>query len=321
MIKTPTTFVLGAGAHVPYKMPSGKELTSKIINLLPEKVSSGGRLHDFVSTYYSIHGTSVGQIEKPCTDFRHKLDHGIQTSIDSFLRFYSKRPGFEQIGKLAVAKVLLPMEFQMKWQRGVPKDDWLTYLFEALYKGCHESIDHFIENNKNVSFLTFNYDRTLEHFMTIKLANTYGISKDKAWDRISKWANIIHVYGSLGQFSVSLLEESLEPNNPMRFKEPANSIRLMYDDRDEEETISAAKETLKNSQTVVFLGFAFDSDNIERLELNKVCNSKSILGATTYKLTEMEWLRVQRSMLPAAFTLNGGEKDDCLTFLRNFNVL
>jgi hypothetical protein len=322
MITTPTTFVLGAGAHVPYDMPSGKELTSKIIKLLPESMNpvQGSRMPVFIETYWSLYGTS-GQIERVCVDFRHKLDHGIQSSIDSFLRFYAKKPGFEQIGKLAVAMVLVPMEFKMKWRRGVPEDDWLSYLFDALYKGCHESIDQFIEKNKNVSFVTFNYDRTLEHFMTIKLANTYGISRENAWDKISEWNNIIHIYGSLGKFSVSSLEVSSEPNNPMRFKEPADSIKLMYDDRDEEKTIDNAKKTLKNSQTVVFLGFAFDSDNIERLELNNVCSNKSILAATTYGLTDMEWLRIQRSMGPAGFTVTGTRLDDCLSFLRNFNVL
>ena len=125
MLKTPTVFVLGAGAHVPYGMPAGKGLTSKIIDMLPipgKSTPVAGRMHHFIGAYYSTYGTRGGQATaKAITDFRHKLRHSLHTSIDSFLRFYSNKPGFSEIGKLAVAMALLPLEFQMTWERGLPK--------------------------------------------------------------------------------------------------------------------------------------------------------------------------------------------------------
>jgi hypothetical protein len=321
VITTQTAFVLGAGAHVPYGMPSGAQLTKRIIETFPEKPN---RQSEFINLYYAVY-SNASQIEKACTDFRHKLTHSIQGSIDSFLRFYSDKPYFPEIGKLAVAKILLPMEFKQKWQRRNPDDkspnyDWMTYLFEVMYQGCHESLEKFIDSNK-VSFVSFNYDRTLEHFMMIKLANTYGLSREVTWDKLRAWDNIVHIYGSLGDFSVQALEIEVDIHSPAIFKSAAASIKLMYEDRAEEKTIERARQRLKEASSVSFLGFAFDPDNIARLELNTVCNSKSILSATRYGVTEIEWLRIARSMGPSAFTHHVEEKEDCRSFLRNVNVL
>jgi hypothetical protein len=321
MIPTQTAFVLGAGAHVPYGMPSGAQLTKKIIESFPERPN---RQCEFINLYYGAYGNSY-QIEKACTDFRHKLTYGIQGSIDSFLRFYSDKPHFPEIGKLAVAKVLLPMEFKQKWQRRNPDDksdnhDWMTYLFEIMYHGCHESIEQFIERNK-VSFITFNYDRTLEHFTMTKLANTYGLSREATWNKLRAWDNIVHVYGSLGEFSEKALEEEVNIHHAGIFKIAAASMKLMYDDRAEEKTIERAKERLKDACSISFLGCAFDPENIARMELNTVCNNKSVLAATRYGVTDTEWSRIARSMSPSGFTGRSGEKDDCRAFLRNVNVL
>ena len=326
MLTSRTVFILGAGAHMPYGMLSGEDLTKKIIQLLPtprDLRAYSHSVHPFVKTYYSTFGTGVGtRIDKPLVDFQHKLNHSLHSSIDSFLRTYANTISFPEIGKLAVAMILSPLELQRSWGKDdLPKGDWLTYLFEAMYKDCHASINDFISNNKNVSFVTFNYDRTLEHFMTIKLANTYDTSREEAWNRVKAWNNIIHVYGSLGAFGVQDLDQAFDPKDPTAYKRSVSSIRLMYEDRQEEQTIAAAKASIEQAHTVIFLGFAFDVDNIARLDLTKTCNAKTILGATRMKLTDVEWERVQRDMQPAAFTHMGTLNEDSLQFLRNHNVL
>jgi hypothetical protein len=57
----------------------------------------------------------------------------------------------------------------------------------------------------------------------------------------------------------------------MEIRQAAESIRLMYEDRNNQSGIAEAKELIKAAQCVCFLGFGFDPDNIDRLELGNCC--------------------------------------------------
>src|ERR1700693_791205 len=88
MLKTPTVFVLGAGAHFPYGMPTGKDLMSKIIDMLPTPGKSSpvaGRMHHLIGTFYSTYGTGAADIavnyqsgEDQCGEVRNVTGGGCQ---------------------------------------------------------------------------------------------------------------------------------------------------------------------------------------------------------------------------------------------------
>jgi hypothetical protein len=161
----------------------------------------------------------------------------------------------------------------------------MSYLFEHMLHRCLSSIDDFVANN-DVSFVTFNYDRTLEYFFATRFANTYRVDIAKAWEA-AKRIPIVHVYGSVGEFSPSLHHRPIPssapgpfepprapgsgPFTPMEIRQAAESIRLMYEDRNNQSGIAEAKELIKAAQCVCFLGFGFDPDNIDRLELGNCC--------------------------------------------------
>jgi hypothetical protein len=177
-----------------------------------------------------------------------------------------------------------------------------------------------------VSFVTFNYDRTLEHFLLVRLVNSFGIPTKLAIEK-AKMFNTIHVYGSLGEFSTAVLSRkdattggrSPQQFTPREFQEAANSIRLMYDDRLSDELIADAKEEIASAEVVCFLGFGFDPDNISRLELNTRCNNK-FAGATRYKVAEGDWIRAITAMKPAAFSVQADREWDSLKFLHETNM-
>jgi hypothetical protein len=175
MIKKPTTLILGAGASVQYSYPLGEALTKQVISLLgnPNSIPAG-ILRDL------DYSTDVMK------QFQDALFFSGKSSVDAFLEH---RDEFLGIGKAAIGCSLIPNE-HMEQLFQVDKG-WYQYLFGAL--NCKQS--EFADNA--LSVVTFNYDRSLECYLHACLANTYGLSEERAAELLEH-IPIIHVHGSLG---------------------------------------------------------------------------------------------------------------------------
>ena len=268
--------------------------------------------------------SKVGSLRSALVAFRTKLNNAGHGTIDSFLATHANEPGYAEIGKLAVSEVLLPLEFKADFTRtskvireGKTDHDWLSNLFEHMLIGSNFP-ETFVKGN-DVIFVTFNYDRTLEHFLAVRLENTYGIPPEAAVSFVHKM-RIIHVYGSLGPYEISLRSRKPGAFDARLVAKAASTIRLMYEDRAEASAVGDAREALSSAKTVFFLGFGFDPDNIKRLELNKRCQGK-VIGATRYHVAEGDWGRTLQRMLPATVNYAGHRDWDCLAFLKETTLL
>jgi hypothetical protein len=321
MIKDTTAFVLGAGAHCPYGLPDGRSLTRRIVELCP---SNANQNNSFSEVVFAILSNQVASLRSVLVEFRMKLDNAGHGTIDSFLATHAKVPGYAVIGKLAVAEVLLPLEFKADFtrtgrviSREKPDHDWLSYLFEHMLVGCQDP-ETFAKGN-DVIFVTFNYDRTLEHFLSVRLENTYGIQPETAVGFVQKM-RIVHVFGSLGPYQLSLRDRKAEALDARVVAGAASTIRLMYEDRAEESAVGDAREAISSAKTVFLLGFGFDAENIKRLELSRRCQGK-VIGATRYQVAEGDWGRALQRILPASINYAGHRDWDCLAFLRETTLL
>jgi len=296
MISRNTVFVLGAGAHAPYGFPIGDALLAKILTLLAPDRAASSSFSAFTKLVLDEYGTDIPL--QSFVDFRVALSRGGHTSIDSFLATNATRPGFAEIGKLAIAYVLLPLDLQRDFSRGSIALDWMSYLFSNMLKGCHRSIDEFLTNN-NLSFITFNYDRTLEHFLCVRIKHTYNVSYEEAWGAAQRLP-VVHVYGSLGEFDPRVIDRQPPTGiTPGAYKKAAEAIRLMYDDREERSVdVKNIKLLLEAADCVCFLGFGFDVDNISYLRLNELCQPSKAVFATRYRVANGDWNRMKKSMLP-----------------------
>ncbi len=82
-------------------------------------------------------------------------------SIDAFLEF---RNDYAEIGRRAIADALIRYERDdLLWpdDRHGTIDNWYAYLFNKLVKGIR--FEAF--NSLPISFVTFNYDRSLSYFL------------------------------------------------------------------------------------------------------------------------------------------------------------
>ena len=180
-------------------------------------------------------------------------------SVDLFLE---NRNDFEEIGKLAIAATLIPYETYEAFKPGT-KQRWYEILFGLMAEGGK------FEDNQ-LSVITFNYDCSLEAFLFQALQNLYGLDAGKAKDLLGK-IPIIHLYGSLG---AGLISQDNERGYSPELKEnwiteAAKRIKILHEADPSTDEFQHAHEILRAASEIIFLGFGFHPNNIERLNLRE----------------------------------------------------
>jgi len=179
MINQPTVFILGAGASIPYNYPSGKSLVEEIITGLSRPRSELYKL--CIELEFQ---------DQEITKFAEALYFSGDDSIDAFLE-RERNKEFIDLGKVLITLCLIQRE-HTKTLFSNPPDSWYGDLVNELKSPV-------IENFKNeVSILTFNYDRSFDHYLYTAIKNSYGLS-EKECTSIVKRIPIIHLHGQIGK--------------------------------------------------------------------------------------------------------------------------
>ncbi|MBW8034688.1 MAG: hypothetical protein FVQ79_03275 [Planctomycetes bacterium] len=266
MIERKTVLVLGAGASCPFDFPIGKELVKIIIQNLEPNILLYNILVD--------HGFGKGNIR----DFSNALLGAQPASIDAFLEH---RLDFEKIGKEAIAGSLLPFECWSQFNSMLlaGKNNWYRYLFSRL----NTSFETFGDNN--LSVITFNYDRSFEHYLFTVLKNTYKKTDEECAEKM-KSIPVVHLHGSLGKLDwqdspLSLVHYEAwtdSENRGLAVKRGGENIIIVHEANKETDEFKKAHELLSQADCVYFLGFGFNKDNVERLKIKTLLNKSLSRG-------------------------------------------
>ncbi|MFN4017996.1 MAG: hypothetical protein ACK4JB_21845 [Reyranella sp.] len=236
-----------------------------------------------------------------------------QVSIDYFLYSRADQPDFELLGKMAIAACLLTAE--SKCTALLPRhpgesidlsqseSTWLARLFQnVLAPGVRKSEMETIFDN--VSFVVFNYDRCIEHYLTNALASHFSIRLPDAASIVRDRLKIVHPYGSLGPlgdssgcvpFGHKFFPESYEAADGIY----AMSRRLLTFTESQNAKADDAKAMMEHAVRVVFLGFGFGNQNMDLLRPNRT-NIQEIRG--TVKNVSVS---NQREVARQIYTLTG----------------
>lgn len=313
MISKRTVFILGAGAHIPYGFPSGKALMRNLVGQLVR----AQRDHDLsLSILPQRSGVNFNIVQARNIDiFINSLVQAGQASIDTFLNSNQHMTGFDVIGKVGIAQTLLEAEGKFAIGKNYGKedtDDWFEYIFAKMCDGVNGS-NNFFRDNK-ISFITFNYDRLLEHKFFNALKHSFNILDDQETLRMVRDIPIHHVYGSLGEY---------DPNSFGQiscWESAFKSIQTIHEVIAEHSTaVKSAKQELEQAEKICLLGFGYHRENIELLELPRVIEEiNSNVVACRYGVTDEEMRRVTLSNRIRERKLEMGSKDEnALDTLRN----
>jgi hypothetical protein len=297
MISTPTTFILGAGASAPYGFPTGKALVDKVLeNLESEK---------YIRQILELFPDQERAIET----FADQLNRSRKLSVDAFLEH---RPEYSEIGKTAIAQALIPYETEEALFSKENNGDWYRYLLDQM----NTKFENFAENA--VSFVTFNYDRSLEYCLYSALLATYGKTRAEVAQVVRAFP-IIHLHGSLTK--LPLLESETgrqyEPNVDTHSLEMSwHNIRIISElhDTESDELFKAAREIIRRSQIICFLGFGYGETNLRRIGVPAIIDSQRVFG------TAMNHTHLQKGSVERRFdkkiTLASSDRWDSLEFLK-----
>ena len=178
MIKSPTVFILGAGASVPFGFPVGCDLRDDIVK----------KLSDTTTTLFVVL-RAAGFDDSQITRFREALQKSGQPSVDVFLE---QRSEFTPIGKVAIAASLIPYEDEAKLWGGA--QNWYEHVWKHLGPSLMDDVAQ-----SQLSVITFNYDRSLEHFLYSALRNSFNIGTEDAARYLREVIRVVHVHGKLGE--------------------------------------------------------------------------------------------------------------------------
>ncbi len=257
MITEPTVLILGAGVSYPYGYPLGRGLVEQIVSKL-----GAHRNASLLETA----GLDPDNIQA----FRNALHLSDLLSIDVFLEH---RPEFVNVGKHAISLVLLDCEQAGKL---VETPERGRGIYQVLLSKLVAPAEEFTENQ--LTIITYNYDRSLEHYLFTSLKNMHNRSDQWTAEALAS-IPIVHVHGCLGP-----LPWQAKGGRPYRALDPANNrpqamaeidvasrgILILSDEHQPTPEFSRAFDAMQVAKKIYFLGFGYDNANVSRLQLERL---------------------------------------------------
>lgn len=312
MISEETIFVLGAGASAPYGYPIGSELRDDIcLNFKND-----------MSALLERSGGDYGALKEPMQAAADFIESFQKSRIQSINRWLSLNGSYRDIGKLAIVNAIVKREQTRIAFEGKAKAlDWFSVLFNEMMVGIAKP-EHFAYHR--VGFITFNYDRVFEHLLYESFRNAFSNVPLEEINRILSTIPILHVYGCIDK-----------PPWKKREYKYGDSYTLPYIDeaRKRIKTVGESVATyghmelrkgdllLRSARKIFFLGFGYDSQNLELLGIPQrfegISQPPTILG-TGQGLFQEEILSIQ---LRLGMSLAPVVKEcDCTELLRKYFV-
>lgn len=290
MFRPNTTLVIGAGAGAEINFPVGEKLAKDISNQLDFDEGKPGNqeLRNILQHYTPSDWFT-------CRNAAIRVSQGIvhARSIDGYLQTHADNEHIQFCGKMAILFNILERErscplFSHQGDRlnnVNARDSWFGRFSQRLFDGCEGDIDKALAR---VSVVSFNYDRCFEHFMRHAVANYFAIDFERAVEHVERMS-IQHPYGTAGHLPGSVGDKPTafgEQHWALDATRLIDMIRTYSEGNLETEFVSSIKETMRTTETLIFLGFGFLQQNMELLQPSQRNSNVAKTYATAYELAE-----------------------------------
>lgn len=316
MLKRKTVFVLGAGASEEFGFPLGGQLVPAIEQAVDIRYEMGSQLvSGDPKIAYALKKKFIGPDgdAKPYNDVLHickRLKQGLAqgpTSIDTYLDAHSQDTNMIYVGKLAIARLILAAEAHslLREADGTDiniqsvKDTWLPKLRELLFAGTKK--ERASECLRNAVFISFNYDRCLEHFLYYSFRKYMHLDDAQAADCMRE-LKLFFPYGSVA----SLPWQSWKKSDDLKLgfgadpvdsllHSSSNRIRLFTERVNDTAQMTEIHRALSEAEQVVFLGFGFHQQNMELLTIKQRAMTAHVFG-TAYRQSSQNMAAIKNSI-------------------------
>ena len=313
-----TVLVLGAGASSPYGFPLGRGLRDLVCELCLTLNQHSVVLEQGL-TWEEVH------------DFGLALSRSGYTSVDWFVEKYQE---YVEIAKRAIAAAMIPFEDESRlFSPGAPNEHWYELLFNRLWvEDLNEIRGGNRSGDEELVILTFNYDRSLEHYFITTYNRRCLLERDSSvietWGAgmgfsIGRGPTILHLHGDLG----ALISDDGQPERPYTtevspesVQTAASGLTLLSEADGDSKAFASARKEIAKCDRLVFLGFGFHPASVKRLGnfLDESMDEKVVTG-TRLGFTTAEWVSVQDKVLGPRW--HGGGAGTVFDFLRDFDLM
>lgn len=276
MLRANTVFVVGAGASQEAGMPFGREFSNAVAKLIDIKYGDGiTRSSGDAQVELAFRRLSKSRDEPTINPLLRKawqivagLPHA--ASIDNYIHNHSHDIDIPWIGKLGIARAILIAESSttLHFRDGrvdiAPvSNTFYGHLLRLLStERPFDDLDHIFDN---ATFVSFNYDRTLEHYLAHAIQTAYGLDAQRA-QRLVGTATFFHPYGRVGRLPwMPGIDTAAEfGSERIDLESVANQLKTFTESTDAAET-KALRQAVASADRIVFLGFSFWPQNIRLL--------------------------------------------------------
>jgi len=326
MFKSKTTFIVGAGASHEVGLPTGDTLKNKIADKLDISLDALGKYNGAGSRLIFC---ALEEMAKRSNDRARDIEYYLAVaqriskavrqwgSIDDYI-YTQEDDELSKIAKFAIAEIILDEEntslLQLEETRRKPdtivfkslEDTWYHAFFELLVEGVRKScLDQLFVN---INFISFNYDRTLEHYLFYALQNGYGVDADKAAN-VMKSLTILHPYGTVGK-----LEWQPNDNSPVKFGQnkyvqpAAENIQTFTEQMSDSAAVKETHDLISQTEQLCFLGFSFLDANMGLLNPAATLKAKRIL-ATAHGISDSDCEVIKQTLGTLGRVSNNEQKN------------
>lgn len=318
MIKEQTVFVLGAGASNPYGYPTGQGLRKEICDRSVSDINRYFSSHVPPSKWPNDRKLWLSQQSNNAETFRNTFRDSSTKSIDLFL---ARNPDYMRIGKISIIFRILSAEGSSNFREDVlpQSEDWYTHLFDKMTDELSKPADYKRFSKNKLSFVTFNYDRSLEHFLYESLLNSFGEADHLKTKKQISSLSIVHVFGQVAGLDWQDLDSKIKYKTPKgrisgeNLEHMIKNLRIIREPGENSE-LNKAQQLLSGAKRVFFLGFGYAKENLDALGIPGILRREQIIFGTALGLTNREINDVR-----SAFNNTGNlrlEKLDCRALLR-----
>jgi hypothetical protein len=274
MLAQRTVIIVGAGASVEAGLPTGEGLIPKITDYLG---NTQGDIREYLR-YAPIQPEAGGDRRRNMAMMdaaAKRIVKGIHSSfsIDNFIDENKDDKFVETVGKLAIAKTILDAEHasRMMVEPGNIYNEphlanlrgtWYTKLSSLIFEGC--DAQSLPQRLSRLTFIIFNYDRCVEHFLFWAIRLTYGLTNQEAAE-VMKHVTIYHPYGKVGSLPWQGEKTPVHFGNPGEWSVdiwPVAATLKTFTEGVESTEHEAIQQAVFEANMVIFLGFAFHNLNM-----------------------------------------------------------
>jgi len=304
-----TVFIIGAGAGVEINMPVGSELSQTIADKTYIRHKDFGSalitgdyaVSNALKRIAKARGLDYNAVRTEACAIRDGIFE--TRSIDAYLNTHKDNEAVKIAGKLAIVQSILEVENSCdlyrtngNWRNSAKvAGSWLPELFYVMQDGVGKA-DDIRKIFSNLAFITFNYDRCLEHYLFYTAMRLYRLNEGEAAE-IMAALSIYRPYGQVGSLNwerKGKTKVAFGVKDYGAIEDLADGIKTFNEQIEDQAILQNIQQAISTARRIVFLGFHYHKQNMELMTVTGDANtSRPAVIANAFDRSDPEVSMIQ----------------------------